>query len=176
MRLFRIAGLLLLSLTLNGLAQQALPDAVLTPGAILPETSEQLCASGFRTASVRHVTASERRAVFLEYGVSMEDRSYYEVDHLIALELGGSSDIKNLWAEPWHFNVNGFDEGAKVKDNLENRLHELVSEGTLSLEEAQSLISHNWIAAYQKYIGQLPVYEGGGTIQDIHHVPKIETP
>jgi len=34
----------------------------------------------------------------------------------------------------------------------ENKLHELVCHGILSLEEAQQDVSANWIEAYKKYV------------------------
>jgi hypothetical protein len=73
----------------------------------------------------------------------------YEEDHLIPLTVGGNPrDPKNLWPEPW----NG-PYGAHVKDKLENKLHSLVCDGMLTLEEAQKAIATDWIAAYEKYVG-----------------------
>ena len=70
----------------------------------------------------------------------------YEVDHLISLELGGSNSVRNLWPEPYDIHWN-----AHVKDALENRLHSLVCDGTVSMETAQKAISTNWINAYKTY-------------------------
>jgi hypothetical protein len=66
---------------------------------------------------------------------------------LISLELGGSNSIKNLWPQsyrtkPWN---------ARVKDRLENRLHELVCSGQLDLATAQRDIATDWISTYKKY-------------------------
>ena len=74
------------------------------------------------------------------------------IDHLIPLELGGSNDIKNLWTEsyetqPWN---------ATVKDAIENRLHDLVCDGSISPEQAQHEIATDWTAAYLKYVGHPP--------------------
>jgi len=44
-----------------------------------------------------------------------------------------------------------------VKDNLENKLHKLVCNRQVSLEEADRAISQNWIEAYKKYIAQKPI-------------------
>jgi hypothetical protein len=38
-----------------------------------------------------------------------------------------------------------------VKDELEDRLRDMVCRGELDLEEAQRDISTDWIAAYKKY-------------------------
>jgi hypothetical protein len=50
---------------------------------------------------------------------------------------------------------------AHVKDELENKLHELICSGQLPVEKAQQEISQDWIAAYQKHIGPIP--EGAQT-------------
>jgi len=51
--------------------------------------------------------------------------SLYEVDYLITPELGGADDIKNLWPQP--FTAKNW--SAYTKDDLEDRLHELVCSG-----------------------------------------------
>jgi hypothetical protein len=113
------------------------PSASLTPGAALADvTAEQVCVSGY-SSSVRDVSSDVRDQVFVEYGLTDVDRSAYEVDHLIALELGGSNEVRNLWPEPM-----GGADGAKVKDATENRLHDLVCNSQLTLTEAQSAILH----------------------------------
>jgi hypothetical protein len=40
---------------------------------------------------------------------------------------------------------------ARVKDELEDRLRQMVCDGSLDLTEAQREIATNWIAAYKKY-------------------------
>ena len=73
------------------------------------------------------------------------------MDHLIALELGGSNRLKNLWPEPYDITWN-----AHVKDRLENRLHKLVCTGQLDLATAQTAIATDWIGAYKRYEGPNP--------------------
>jgi hypothetical protein len=51
--------------------------------------------------------------------------------------------------------------GAHVKDRLENQLHKLVCNGTLTLQAAQCAIATDWIAAYQKYVGKGHKKRGG---------------
>lgn len=153
-------------------AQQALPDAKLTPGVVTLETSAQLCDPSFHTGTVRNVSLSERKAVFKEYGVPWSDRRFYECDHLVSLEIGGSNNIKNIFPEPWHLKVRGLDEGAKIKDDLENKLHALVCSGKITLKQAQSEIAKDWVKSYRAHISSLPKYVGEGTIQDIHRVAK----
>jgi hypothetical protein len=103
-----------------------LPDRGLTPGAALHVTAAQVCVPGY-AGRVRDVPDSEKEAVYQRYGVVHVPYAH-EVDHLISLEVGGSNDIRNLWPEPYAGRW-----GARTKDVLENRLHQLVCSGTLSL-------------------------------------------
>jgi hypothetical protein len=124
-----------------------LPDPALTPGAALTTDAAAVCIPGY-AKSVRHVSGKVKAQVYREYGVAHHTPGEYEVDHLISLELGGSNDIRNLWpesyrTEPWN---------AHVKDKLEDRLHELVCAGRLSLPEAQKAIATDWISAYSRWV------------------------
>ena len=75
--------------------------------------------------------------------------SDYEEDHLIPLELGGSpTSVMNLWPEPYNIT-----DGARTKDQIENKLNSLVCTGSLSLTKAQQMIAANWFVAYETYIG-----------------------
>jgi hypothetical protein len=69
------------------------------------------------------------------------------VDYLITPALGGSEDIRNLWPQSYSATI----WNARVKDALEDRLHDLVCSGDLDLATAQQEISTDWIAAYKKY-------------------------
>jgi hypothetical protein len=69
--------------------------------------------------------------------------SYYEIDHLISLELGGADDVRNLWPEPYTPRP-----GAHEKDSVENYLHAQVCNGKMDLAEAQRAIVANWLDIY----------------------------
>jgi hypothetical protein len=92
-----------------------------------------------------------KKHVYALYGVHPQSRQQNgrtvriccEVDHLISLEIGGSNDIKNLWPEPYYPRP-----GAREKDKLENWLRKQVCSGTMSLEQAQQIISRDWYAGY----------------------------
>jgi hypothetical protein len=43
---------------------------------------------------------------------------------------------------------------AHVKDKLEDRLHGLVCAGKLPIEQAQREIATDWIAVYERYLGE----------------------
>jgi hypothetical protein len=122
------------------------PRANLTPGATLPLTTAQVCA-GSPEQTIRAVPISLQREVFAMYGVKKAAPEAYEVDYLITPELGGATDIRNLWPEPYYDTA----WNAHVKDQLEERLHEMVCRGDVDLATAQQDISKDWIAAYRKY-------------------------
>jgi hypothetical protein len=135
------------------------PDLRLTPGATVPVTAGEVCrADGGRATPV--VPVSMRRKVFEEYGVTPPRPDAYEVDYLITPELGGATDIRNLWPEPYQDTL----WNAHVKDQLEDRLHEMVCRGDVDLATAQRDISTDWIAAYRKYFhADRPVEDGSSS-------------
>ncbi len=140
---------------------QARPNPRLTPGAVNPAVTqanirETICARGFaRTIRPpKAYTHRLKRRQVRAYGYTDLRLRDYEEDHLVSLEIGGSpTSPKNLWPEPRHV-IGGW--GSEAKDRLENRLHTLVCRGRLPLAEAQRAISHDWISAYQRYVGGAP--------------------
>jgi len=129
-----------------------LPDPKLTPGDALRVTAATLCRSNY-AASVRDVPAKRKKEVFREYGIVALDVQAYEIDHLVSLELGGSNEIKNLWAQPYFGIWN-----ARVKDKLENKLHREVCRGAITLTAAQHAEAKDWINLYkQEFNTERPV-------------------
>lgn len=125
-----------------GAADPFHPDPRITPGAVIPGVSAvQVCVSGY-TATVRDVPQTLKDRVYAAYGISDPAPRAYEIDHLVALELGGSNDFANLWPEPASGADNSHD-----KDIVENRLHALVCQGAVSLVDAQTAIVHwdTWV-------------------------------
>jgi hypothetical protein len=123
----------------------SVPDASLTPGATILASRNQVCSGA--NPNNRSVPASLQRKVFEEYGIPGAKSVAYEVDYLITPALGGADDIHNLWPQSYSETV----WNARVKDALEDRLHDLVCRGQIDLVTAQRDISANWIAAYKKY-------------------------
>lgn len=121
------------------------PEPNLTPGAVVTQSREQVCGSDNQKNRV--VPGSLRRRVFEEYGIPNAEPQAYEVDYLITPALGGADDIRNLWPQ----STSAALWNAHVKDELEDRLRELVCAGALDLTVAQRDISSDWIAAYKKY-------------------------
>ena len=95
---------------------------------------------------------AEKFAVEREYG--MTARLYgrtIEIDHIVALEIGGSNDIANLFPEP-----GSGPEDYHVKDLVENRAHAAVCAGKLGLHDAQASMAVNWEALYKRLFGVAP--------------------
>ncbi len=123
------------------------PKASLTPGETRPITVAEICGAPEAAAFAGNVPEETRRRVFSEYGIDARPDKF-EVDYLIAPDLGGAQSIRNLWPQPYSARWN-----AHVKDRLEQRLHELVCEGKVDLPTAQHDIAVDWIGAYKKYVG-----------------------
>ena len=123
----------------------SIPEPSLTPGAAVAASREQLCTAGL--SKNRAVPAALRKRVFEEYGIPTAEPQAYEVDYLITPALGGSDDIHNLWPQSYSSAV----WNARVKDRLEDRLHDMVCSGNLDLATAQHDLASDWIAAYRKY-------------------------
>jgi hypothetical protein len=141
--------------------QPGLPDRSLTPGATNPDVTpanlgKTICAKGW-TATIRppasYTTALKRRQI-AQYGYTDTALADYEEDHLVSLELGGDPrDPANLWPEPYRATLaDGTPVGAHVKDQLENRLNDLVCSGEMPLATAQHLIATDWIGAWRQYV------------------------
>jgi hypothetical protein len=128
-----------------GFVPMSFPTAMLTPGVARPATKTEVCRED--EGKNRDVPAALRRRVFELYGIARADPKAYEVDYLITPALGGSDDIGNLWPQSYSATI----WNARVKDALEDRLHDLVCRGDLDLATAQREISTDWIAAYKKY-------------------------
>ncbi|HWD24788.1 MAG TPA: hypothetical protein VG368_04940 [Acidimicrobiales bacterium] len=129
----------------------ALNDLVVTPGETMQTSATVVCRAGY-ASSVRHVTSSEKAHVYAEYGVFTHVAGQFEVDHLISLELGGGNAVTNLWPEP-----NDHPPGyLNSKDELENRLHALVCDGSMSLLNAQRAIASDWVATFRRIFGRWP--------------------
>ena len=137
----------------DGCVRGAEPDRRCSPGAYESKlTTVVICSSSFRTSAIRDVPQSEKFQVESEYGMRP---SYYgykiEIDHIVPLELGGSNVIANLFPEPGSGRAN-----YHFKDALENRLHDLVCAGTITLRSARRGIAANWVTLYTRLFGSAP--------------------
>jgi hypothetical protein len=128
-----------------------MPDPYCTPGALNPAVTQAtirrtICRPGY-SSSIRpssSVTGREKLASMRAYGMR-QGPGAYEYDHLISLELGGAAnDSRNLWPE------NG--ASPNLKDNVENRLHTLVCNGSMTLARAQQIIAYGWVKYYKTVV------------------------
>lgn len=127
-------------------ADLSLPDRRFTPGAVHPAAVADLCRMA-DTDAPPEVAQAVRQQVFDDYGLPVSTSHSYELDYLITPQLGGANDPKNLWPEPYASTA----WNAHIKDELEDRFHDMVCDGSLDLATAQREISGDWIAAYKKY-------------------------
>jgi len=118
-----------------------LPDFSCTPGDVFNVTAEQVCTPGY-SSSVRDVSQELKNRVYAEYGIASHMPYEYEIDHFIALELGGSNDIKNLWPQPGEPRP-----GYREKIKVDNFLHNQVCKHGMPLAEAQAKV-RNWTAIF----------------------------
>ena len=140
----------------------ALPVVSITPGATWDASVEQLCAGPTR---LRPITASMRAEVLNAYGVEDVPPDQYELDYLITPELGGATDTRNLWPQRYESPT----WNARVKDELEALLPQLVCSSQLDLKTAQRDMAVDWVAAYQKYFKTdlpLAAHRGPGVDDD----------
>jgi hypothetical protein len=104
----------------------------------------------FRTGPIRDVPDSEKKAVEVELPLVKYGRTL-EIDHIVSLELGGSNDIANLFPEK-----RDASPGYRVKDKLENKLHDLVCDGTFTFRTVRQRIASNWQKLYKTVFGVAP--------------------
>ncbi|HEY3334313.1 MAG TPA: hypothetical protein VGK16_03660 [Candidatus Limnocylindrales bacterium] len=114
--------------------------------------AETICKAGW-TKTVRPpslYTGALKIAQIVEYGYADRDRSHYQEDHLVPLELGGAPrDPRNLWPQPMTATLpDGTAIGADEKDDLEDELNRRVCDGAIKLGDAQRSIAGNWVAAW----------------------------
>jgi hypothetical protein len=139
-------------------AGAVLPDPRRTPGATNPQVTQAnidstICVSGW-TSTIRptssYTTSLKEQQLASGYAYHGDmNTSDYEEDHLISLEIGGSpTSALNLWPEPYNA-----PDGARVKDEIENKLNSLVCARTVTLATAQHAIASSWYMTYLTYIG-----------------------
>lgn len=120
--------------------QDNLPDSECTPGAVTATSKEELCKTAQKNPNVSEKLKNQ---VLAEYGISSKDAKKYVIDFLIGTELGGKTDIANLWPQPV---VN---PGLAEKDKVEAYLYKQVCAGQISLDEAQKTLATNWLQELQ---------------------------
>ena len=130
-------------------AQTVLPDAPqpydpnqLDPRVTQDTVSSTIAIKGY-TKTVRppsSVTNRIKLNLMKQHGYSGPP-GQWELDHEIALELGGSSNLSNLWLEPI--------AEARLKDKDENRAHDNVVSGKWTLAQGQQYLRNHWPIHYR---------------------------
>jgi hypothetical protein len=145
-------AILALSLTLSA---QVLPNPKLTPGSARTQDKAEICS--VKTGTVRHVTPQIRKQAFEEYGIDCSKVAcgkLYELDHLLPLECGGDNSLKNLWPQSYAV------PGAHQKDLAENRAHQMICSGEITVQEAQHDLTTDWYGFYKRYVRKADVKLG----------------
>jgi hypothetical protein len=93
---------------------------------------QDVCSASFSTNDPA-VPDPLKQGVLKAYRLHDVSANAYEIDYLVTPQLGGAADIRNLWPQPSLNTV----WNARVKDALEDRLHDLVCSGQLGLATAQ---------------------------------------
>ena len=131
---------------------RALPDRGCTPGVIATRVTQAnirstICTPNY-TSSVRPPTSETNPLKYAaERAYGLDDDPRIEYDHLIALELGGANDVRNLWPEPPTSPAQK--STANAKDDVENELHDQVCAGHMTLADAQQRIATDWTTALE---------------------------
>lgn len=98
-------------------------------------TVRPLCTTGYASAH-RLLTGSTKTRIFIRDGVPPAERRGWVIDHFIPLELGGTNIDANLAAQP--------KAEAHRKDLDENRLHNAVCSGKMTLTAARLQMTVLW--------------------------------
>lgn len=123
-----------------------LPDPTLTPGKVADPRLRTFLSSQMVDL------------VFARYGIPVERRDEYRIDHLIPKELGGADAIENLW--PQKKDVRPY--SPERKDLLTRRMLALIASHRITLQQAQQEMAQDWISAYVVRIGMIYLAPGRG--------------
>jgi hypothetical protein len=124
-------------------------NGALNPNVTQNTIGQTVCVSGY-AKSVRPDTSYTNgvKRILMEHArINPAVASYYELDHIIPLALGGHpTDRRNLALQ-----IREGENGANRKDRIETKLHCLVCSGQVTLAKAQHEIASDWQAAYHRY-------------------------
>ena len=142
-------------------AQSVLPNSTLTPGDTASNVMlMELCNPEYRPKIF--IDKETKAKVFKRYRISAQSRSGYYLDLLIPITLAGSASYKNVWPQP---KLGKWGHDSHTKKTLEKLLNWRVCNALMTRQDAQKLISENWIEAYQYYV-----------LGDSVYVPKERPP
>ena len=126
-----------------------LQDQTYSPGSVRTTDVKEVCSE--RTKQFRKTTGAMKKEVYAEYQAKKGDGAGYEIDHIVALEIGGADEVVNLWPQPY--------PQAHWKDAVEGWLRRQVcatlksegpEAGNAALIKAQHDIADNWYILFQE--------------------------
>lgn len=95
----------------------------------------------------RAVSPVRRERVFGFYGVPVEWRKMYAIDHLVPVALGGTNAVENLWpivaCGPWSH---------RQKTQVDRAVTRAVRDGRLPIDDARSQLAANWRRAFAQWV------------------------
>lgn len=129
------------------LFQLALPNPLITPGAAVVDLKlEQICPDQTRLMSNPIINETIRDKVLAMY--DLLGRGDFFIDFLIPFELGGTNEPRNLWPIPYASRRDTLIR----KVELEHKLHEMVCNGSISLDDAQNIFRFSWVEGYRRFV------------------------
>jgi hypothetical protein len=130
-----------------------LPKGKINPDITQDNINENICIPNW-TSTVRPNTTYTNKLKLkqlTEFNFVDKDPKNYEEDHIISISLAGSVDSPdNLIPQSYIGKCN-----ARIKDKIEVKLHRLICSRKITLQQAQTEISQDWVASYNKRIGKL---------------------
>jgi hypothetical protein len=135
---------------------EPLPDPACTPGAVDAavtdtNTASTICRKGGYTSSVRppeSLTEPAKKQLMAAYGIPASKISAYELDHFVALNDGGASDLRNLWPEP---NTTKLYRSSSYvhndKDAIEDYTYQAICDHKTTVTAVQKAMASNWTTA-----------------------------
>jgi|GEM_PF-1043029 len=124
----------------------SMPDAKLTPGAVVTTDANLVCNLAPHTV-VPEISAAVQTAVYAEYGETTQDAQRKVIlDWLVPYNLGGADVAANIW--PAEVEGTGFYE----KTDTDDILRQMVCRRQLTLAQAQQALETNWYTAWLRYV------------------------
>lgn len=111
------------------------PDIAATPGDFCTPKDPDFSGYRYRQRIAyckRNVSSETKARVYEYYGIPVQERRFYTIDHMIPLSIGGSNYEENLWPE--HKQI----KASRI--NLENEIYSAVSKSELTQAEATARI------------------------------------
>jgi hypothetical protein len=126
------------------------PDPRLTPGVVATTDLTAVCHESKRVRGMfmpRNplIAPSMAAAVFAAYNIPAARQTHYGLDFLVPLQLGGANTRANIWPVSTMHGV-----GFREKEILNIRLHVMVCQRAMPLDQAQRAVASDWVKLWLK--------------------------